>query len=231
MIKMRIYNLENDIDFTEKYINILEIENNSIFSKTVYLINRIIKYSEESDEIILIEDNKRLTLNKEAMIIHDVFNIDINETKILKSLYIDIDKQYKQENYDMKIVEKFNDTIKSIDEIISSYDFEFEYKREVTIKDILKVVNLKLDNNYYDNPFDNIICLFELVSIFKLYKLIILVNIKCYFKEEELIEIYKAAKYRGINLLIIESIVDEKIKYLENKLSIDNDYDEFISKM
>ncbi|MBZ9607279.1 type II-A CRISPR-associated protein Csn2 [Clostridium estertheticum] len=99
------------------------------------------------------------------------------------------------------------------------------------MKELLKTINFKFDSNYYDNPFDNIMGIFDLVSTFKLYKVIIVVNAKCYFKEEELEEIYKAAKYRNINLLLIESIIDAQLKYLENKLSIDNDYDEFIFKM
>lgn len=231
MIKLKIFPLENDIEFNENYINILEIENKKMFSQLIYSLNRLINYNEESEELILLEGNKKLSLCKEILLIHNLFNIDINESKILKTLHQDIENQYKQEYSEMNLLEKFSDIIKNINEIISGYDFEFEYKREITIKEILKTIGFKFDSNYYDNPFDNIMCIFDLVSTFNLYKVIILVNAKCYFKEEELVEIYKAAKYRNINLLIIEPIVDGKLKYLENKLSIDNDYDEFILKM
>ncbi|MBU3193411.1 type II-A CRISPR-associated protein Csn2 [Clostridium algidicarnis] len=231
MIKLSVFPLENDIEFSENYVNILEIENKKMFSQFVYSLNRIINYNEESEEVILLEGNKRLSISKDVMLIHDLFNIDVNESKILKALHLDIENQYKQEYSEVNLLEKFNDVIKNINDIISSYDFEFEYKKEITIKELLKTINFKFDSNYYDNPFDNIMCIFDLVSTFNLYKVIIVVNAKCYFEEEELEEIYKAAKYRNINLLIIEPIIEVQLKYLENKLSIDNDYDEFIFKM
>ncbi|MBB6714041.1 type II-A CRISPR-associated protein Csn2 [Clostridium gasigenes] len=231
MIKLRIFPLENDIEFNEDYINILEIEDKKMFAQFIYSLNRLINYNEESEEIILLEGNKRLSISKDVMLIHDLFNVDVNESKILKALHLDIENQYRQEYSEVNLLEKFSDVIQNINDIVASYDFEFEYKREITIKELLKTINFKFDSNYYDNPFDNIMCIFDLVSTFKLYKLIVVVNAKCYFKEEELVEIYKAAKYRNINLLIIEPIVDINLKYLENKLSIDNDYDEFILKM
>ncbi|MEG1142104.1 MAG: type II-A CRISPR-associated protein Csn2 [Clostridia bacterium] len=231
MIKLKVFHIENDIDFDENYINVLEIENKKMFTQFIYSLNRLINYTEESEEIILLDGNKKLSICKEVMLVYDLFNININEGKILKILYQDIEYQYKLEHAEINLLEKFSDIIKNINYITLNYDFEFEYKREITIKELLKAISFKFNNNYYDNPFDNIIAIFDLIATFKLYKVIILVNIKCYFKEEELIEIYKAAKHRNLNLLIIEPIVDEKLKYLENKLSIDNDYDEFILKI
>ncbi|MBZ9607274.1 type II-A CRISPR-associated protein Csn2 [Clostridium estertheticum] len=130
MIKLRIFPLENDIEFNENYINILEIENKTMFTPLIYSLNRLINYNEESEAVILLEENKRLSISKDVIIIHDLFNIDVNESKILKALHLDIENQYMQQYSEMNLLENFTEVIKNINDIISSYDFEFEYKKE-----------------------------------------------------------------------------------------------------
>ena len=89
---------------------------------------------------------------------------------------------------------------------------------------------MKFNEYYYDNPFDNIICLFDLISNFKLYKIIVLVNLKLFFNDEEIVEIYKSALQRNIKLLVIEYSEENYLLEYENKLYIDNEFDEFVLK-
>lgn len=231
MINMKIFSFENEIEFDEDYVNVLEIEDRSMFKHIISELNQLINYNDEnSEEIILIEGNKKLDFFNNTILIYDCFNINFNETKILKQLYSDIEKRYRTEYTEEDIQKYYNSILLNINKILFDYEFEFEYKETIEIKEILKAIGLRFSTQYYNKPLDNIIYLFDVVANFKLYKILIFVNIKCYFKEDELEELYKAAKYREINVLFIESQVDHKLNHLEKKLLVDEDFDEFIFK-
>lgn len=232
MIKLRIFAFENEIMFEENYVNILEISNKSMFNHIVYSLNKLTNNKEmELEEFVLEEDNKKLNFFNDTLIKYDCFNIDFNDIKFIKSIYANIEDIYKME-YERKeeLQRCYNSLLENVNKILIDYDYELEYKSEVQVKDILKAIGLKFNKEYYDKPLENIVCLFELVSTFKLYKVLIFINVKCFFTDNELQELYKSAKYRNINVLFIESQVDNEIRTFEKKLYIDGDFDEFVIK-
>lgn len=178
--------------------------------------------------MVLLNCDNRLEVSKNILVVSDFYNIDINSNKILKSLHKDIEMQYNYEYGENNLFINLQNIFNNIEEVLCSYDFELEYKRELKVSEILKAIGLKFNEYYYDNPFDNIICLFDLVSNFKLYKVVVLVNLKLFFNENEIIEIYKSALQRKINLLVFEFGEESKILKYENKIYIDNDFDEFV---
>lgn len=230
MITLRFVCFENLIEFDERYINIIEIEEKELFKKSVYLINKYSKNIEDGNDIVLLDNDNRLEISKNILVVNDFYNININSKNILKSLYNDIQIQYNYEYGDDDLLINLKNIFKNIEEILLSYDFDLEYKRELKISEILKVIGLKFNEYNYDNPFDNIMCLFELISSFKLYKVIVLVNLKLFFNEDEIIEIYKSALHRDIKLLVFECSKESKLLQYENKIYIDNGFDEFVFK-
>lgn len=232
MIKFRIFAFENEIIFDDNYINILEISNKSMFKHIVYTLNKLVNDKDvESEEFLLEENSKVLSFSNDVLMIYDCFNIDFNDSKFIKHIYTDIENIYKMETEGWEELQKYyNYLLTNINKILVDYDYELECKSQVQVKDILKAVGLKFNMEYYDKPLENLICLFDLVSTFKLYKVLILANAKCFFNNEELEQLYRAAKYRDINVLFIESQVDNNLKLLENKLYVDEDFDEFILK-
>lgn len=230
MITLRFVHFENLIEFDERYINIVQIADKELFKKSVYLINKYSKNIEEGNEIVLLNNDNRLEISKNILVVNDFYNIDINSNKILKSLYNDMEMQYNYEYGEDNLLINLENIFKNIGEILCFYDFELEYKRELKVSEILKAIGLKFNEYHYDNPFDNIICLFDLISNFKLYKIIVLVNLKSFFNDEEIVEIYKSALQRNIKLLVIEYGEENYLLGYENKLYIDNEFDEFVFK-
>lgn len=227
MMKLVSELLDSPIEFNENYINILEINDKKLFNKMVYSLNKSINLNEDIEGIYLLENNTEINLSKNSIIIYDFFNIDVNQSKMLKALYEDIAKEYRFNYDDETIISIQKNLIGSVREILMEYDYEFTQKETVDIKDLLKIMELKFDINYYDKSIENIFLLIDLVSAFNLYKLVVLVNAKCYFNSEEINEIYKMSKYKRINLLLVEFYKDETKKTLENKILIDEDFDEF----
>lgn len=230
MISLRFNNIENIINFDERYINILEIADKNLFKAVTYNINKCVK-DKENKNIIMFDDDKVIDIDKEIFIVNDFFNIDLNNTKVLKLLHKDIslkyNLEYEKENLLLQITDVYNDLI----DILNLYEFNFTHKEEVNIEDLIKILNIKFDENIYDNPFDNLMYLFDVVSNFKICKVIILINAKLFFNEKELYEIYKVALYKDIKLLLVEYGSDDELLNFENKLCIDGDFDEFEIKV
>ena len=95
---MKIFSLENDITFTEEYINVLQIQDKKLFTNVINSLNDNINNIEDTKERIIILDNDiEIKIEKEVLLIIDVFNIDFNQKKIQSALYNKIEKIYKHE--------------------------------------------------------------------------------------------------------------------------------------
>ena len=90
---MKIFSLENDITFTEEYINVLQIQDKKLFTNVINSLNDNINNIEDTKERIIILDNDiEIKIEKEVLMIIDVFNIDFNQKKIQSALYNKIEK-------------------------------------------------------------------------------------------------------------------------------------------
>lgn len=90
---MKIFSLENDIIFKEEYINVLQIQDKKLFTNVINSLNDNINNIEDTKERIIILDNDiEIKIEKEVLMIIDVFNIDFNQKKIQSALYNKIEK-------------------------------------------------------------------------------------------------------------------------------------------
>lgn len=227
MISLMIDLIESDIKFVEEYVTVLEIYERNLFNKIIYRLNKAIICGEDVEGINLYNDNIEMTLGKVALMVYDIFNPNVNQNKIIKSLYESVSKGYYASFDEEEVFNSQKAILQSVNDILMEYEYELTRRDVLDIKDILKIMDVKFNTDYYDNPLENIYLLFDLMNNFNICKVLILVNCKCYFNDEELEEVYKMAKYKGINLLLIESYRDEKLRSLEKKIIIDEDFDEF----
>lgn len=219
--------LEESIKFHKGKVNLLEINNKELFNKLIYMLNRNINIDDLNDEVYLYEDNIEISINKNCMLIYDFFNVFANQSKILKRFYEDIAKEYSYVYEEEGIIKLQKKLLQSIKDILMEYDYELTYKEFMDIKDILKILDVKFNKNFYDKPLDNLFLLIDLISNFNICRLIILVNAKCFFSKQELDELYKIIIYKRINVLFIEYYKDELSNNYESKILIDEDFDEF----
>ncbi len=224
-----ISGIESQIDFNNQFINILEIENKKFFKTLVSEIYNIAELNYESNKIILTEEDSILNLSKNVMLLFDIFNIDFNNKKILNKIFSKIVNNIKMEkSIDNKYDEITLEILSYMREQLNELTFEYTIKENIEVEDILKIINFKIDTEYYSSIDEKIMFLIDLISEFSLVKVLILVNIRIYFNEEELIEIYKYCNYKEVNILLIENNISEKVLKYEKKLYIDNDFDDFL---
>lgn len=226
---MKIFSLENDIIFKEEYINVLQIQDKKLFTNVINSLNDNINNIEDTKERIIILDNDiEIKIEKEVLMIIDVFNIDFNQKKIQSALYNKIEKIYKQEFERMSEFQIIFQKLQlNVLDVFNEFPFEFNYKESIGIQEYLKLLGLKISNNKGE-IIDTVFSLIDVVEYLSAAKLLVFVNLKLYPSDDELNEIYKYAMYKKVNILLIET--GEEKEPLENEkiLYIDSDYDEIV---
>ena len=224
-MKLKINGFENEILFTEKNVNILTIKNTKCFSHILQILNDKINGSESNEIFLLDENNEEMNMSKEIQMVLDIFNIDYNSKKILNKIY-NIIATNIQKNQDFEIEKMILNLRNYIIEEINELPFEFVMKNELEITGILKLYNLKIDEENYTNILEKIEILIDILSTLDIAKILIIPNLKLFLSEEELVELYKYSLYNNINLLLIERHEENKLKY-ENCIIIDENFYDF----
>lgn len=225
-MKLRINGFENEIEFNQDKVNVLQIKDAKCFSHMLEILNEKINGA-ESEEIFLIDENsKELNMSKEMYIVFDLFNIDYNSKKVLGKLY-DIIKENIEKNQDLAIENMLTKIRNYLIEEINELPFEFVIKQDIEIIDVLKIFGLKIDNQSYNSVLERVEILIDIISTIEIAKILVIPNLKQYLSKNELLELYKYSLYNNINLLLLERDNNENLKY-ESILCIDNEYDDYV---
>ena len=224
-MKMNINYLENNIILSDDYIFAIEVENKNYFYRIINELNLISNGDEISNIDFFDRDGKEINLSNKINLIIDYFNIDFNSKKILNSLYKSI-----KDNIDEEIKLKLNSNYKKFCELISKtltgYDFPLVINEEFDLDNIFKL--LKISINDKNNLLDNLLLLIDIENLFKVNQLLVLVNLKSYLSNNELVEFYKYSIYNEIKVILIDSQCYGATIKNEKKLIIDSNLDEFL---
>lgn len=225
-MKLKITGFNNELEFYDGKINILCIKDTKCFTNIIQKINYKIE-GIENEEIFLLDDmNNEMKMQKEMLMIIDLFNIDFNSKKILGKLY-DIISESIENSDNTKIQNMLIEIRKSIIDEINEFPFEFTMSDNVDIVNMLKLYNLKIDKLAYETILEKIEFLIDLNTTLNIFSIIVIPNLKIYLSQKELIELYKYSLYNNVNLLLIEKDINEKLNY-EQVLIIDEEFDDYI---
>lgn len=228
-IKLQIYAFENEIIFSEDYINILTIEDKTLYSNIVESFSKSIIGEKPQETLILTEGDEILNISKNVMLIVDPFNIEFNSKNILAKLTDDISKIFLMEDeIRIETQELYQSIIKNVYKIVSEYPFEITLKEEQKIQDIIKNLSLKINSNFYSKLIDKLFGIIDISSSLKIYKLLVFVNLKLFLNPKQIEEFYKYSKYHHQQIILLENVKNCVSLNYEKHLTIDNDYYETI---
>lgn len=213
---------ENAFELKFKELNILVIENKQFFRRLIYDLKESVSGNESYFKII--ENLEEKDLSKMSVFITDVFDININESKIINKIYnILIEESNGSELYDQKI--KFEKEInKFIEELIFRFDYDLTYDH-IDYKNIFKGVNLHIEDNFQGLMEK----LLEYIDIsYKLLdkKIFFILNLNCYFNSDELEELKRYLCYNNVVVVLLQNRLDSEIQKSENIKIIDSDLDD-----
>ncbi len=210
------------IQLDENIVNVLVVENKKLFREMIQQFMQALLGL--NSKWILSEDSKAISLNKSAAIIADPLNVDLNERKLLDGLYNEMGNIAVNENHYMETFLIRNNLLTYVNNVMHDVDYPFLEVSEISISNLFKLSGVRFES-YEGELLEKIVSYAYLCTRFKRCRLIVFVNLKIYFSDEELAEFYKDMLYKKIHILLVENretsrLTNEKITVIDNDLCV-----------
>ncbi|MDO4920881.1 MAG: type II-A CRISPR-associated protein Csn2 [Phascolarctobacterium sp.] len=210
------------IQLDENMINVLVIENKKLFREMLQQFMQALLGLDS--KWILSEASKAISLNKSAVIIADPLNIDLNERKLLDGLYNEMGTIAVDESHCMETSKIRNNLLTYVNSVMHEVDYPLLEANEISILNLFKLAGVRFEP-YEGELLEKIVSYAYLCTRFKRCRLIVFVNLKTYFSDEELGEFYKDMLYKKIHILLVENretprMTNEKIMVIDNDLCV-----------
>ena len=212
--------LNNEIIFEENKVNLLVVENKKKF---VEFIQEIIKQINGNEgKFFLFDKNTELKIYNKVEIIKDIFDLDINNKKILNKIYheleeLSIDSEFLLETKNME-----SNLLKYIYCLIEKYDYPLEIIEGLDLKEIFKLLSVKL-SLCFSNKIEEILEYIDLVSRILKKEIFVLVNFHIFLEKDDIVALCRECFYKKIKLLFVENQKPDIINNEEKLFIIDND--------
>lgn len=220
--------MDKEIVFNDtKRVNAIHFEDKTIFSKMVFGIQNVCNGNTVEDSISITDENMESQI-KNCVFVWDLFNINLNDKRIMNELVKYVQRELNSDMEQLKeFASHYSYCVNEIEKLTLELPIEVSCSHELNIPDFLKAMSLKVSDTFSDTLLDKVHRYIDIIKFIGIAKLIIFVNMKQFFNEQELIEIYKYAMYNEINILLLESSDCNKALEYEHVIVIDKDYEEF----
>lgn len=195
------------------------IENADFYQRFVYGIKNQI---DNGDEFFIYSENyiPQKTLPK-AILITDLFNLDINDKKIISFLYKKIEKESMI--IKRKELDELNESlINFLDGINDLYGYNFVYNENISLIGLFKIYDLKHDiitSSFLEALIHYLKIISELCNISLFFTL----NLNSMLSKDEIAYLYKELDLLNIDLINISPYFRRQSSENERNIIIDHD--------
>lgn len=192
-------NWQRKIEIEDNIIYTLVFENKKYYRENI--IELINQHKGKEGSFILSNDNKEISFDKNSYIITDIFNIDINNKKVLSKIYSSLLKEIVE---DISSYNKLSTNIRVyFEKLIFNSSLEIDQGEEIDMSLLLKLGDFKIHVEN-DDILEKFVKFLKVLSELCGYKIIFVVGLHTVFTQEEIIEIYKEVCLNKINIINIE---------------------------
>ena len=192
-------NWQRKIEIEDNIIYTLVFENKKYYRENIIELINQDKGNEGS--YILSNDNKEISFDKNSYIITDIFNIDINNKKVLTKIYSSLLKEIVED------ISSYNELTTNIrvyfEKLIFNSSLEIEQGEEIDMSSLLKLGDFKIHVEN-DDILEKFLKFLKVLSELCSYKIIFVVGLHTVFTQDEIIEIYKEVCLNKINIINVE---------------------------
>ncbi len=192
-------NWQRKIEIEDNIIYTLVFENKKYYRENI--IELINQHKGNEGRYILSNDNKEISFDKNSYIITDIFNIDINNKKVLSKIYSSLLKEIVED------ISSYNELSTNIrvyfEKLIFNSSLEIEQGEEIDMSSLLKIGDFKIHVEN-DDILEKFIKFLKVLTELCSYKIIFVVGLHNVFTKDEIIEIYKEVCLNKINIINIE---------------------------
>jgi CRISPR-associated protein Csn2 len=212
--------LEKPIKLDENTLNVLVIESQKAFSG---FIKELFEQSNGGEgNFIISEDLDRLSVEKDVELILEPFSIELNNRKIISRLYKQLEHTAVSEDFYLDYNKASNQILSFIEKISQTTENKMVYSQNVDLSALFKAVDLSIEEDY-ENLVEKIHDYMSVIQEFEQVSFFIFVNLKKFISSEELKELFKAASYKKMHLLLLENVVHDDPIACEKRYIIDSD--------
>lgn len=193
-------NWQRQIVLEDNLIHTIVFENKKYYRESILELIR--QHKGYEGNFILSNNNKEVSFDKNSYFISDLFNIDINNKKIITKVYGELLRNA------LDNIAEYNKIISYIREyfetLVFNNNLDLEYNDEIEANSLLKIGDFKIqigESNYLEKLIKFLKVLVELCNI----KVIFIVGLYRVFSVEEVGKIYKEVCLNKINIINIES--------------------------
>lgn len=193
-------NWQRQIVLEDNLIHTIVFENKKYYRENILELIRQHKGLEGN--FILSNNNKEVSFDKNSFFITDLFNIDINNKKIITKVFGELLKIVTD---DIAEYNKITSYIREYFEtLVFNNNLDLEYNDEIEANSLLKLGDFKIqfeESNYLEKLIKFLKVLVELCNI----KVIFIVGLYRVFSVDEIEKIYKEVCLNKINIINVES--------------------------
>ena len=216
--------LSEPLYLSEKYINVLSIENKALFRR---FIKAMLNGEPEEENFIFSENYKPLPYRKNICFLYDCYNLSFSSS-FMKKIYDDMATFCSDEMLDRTIALKKAVT-DFISKVTEEFDFDFIYNDDVSLQDVFKIQNVRPDTNS-QGVLESLYEYIVLIQKYTPVRCFVISGLHQNFSTTELEAFYKELIDRKIRLLVVESTTDFVPSLFEELTIIDEDLCEIVEK-
>ena len=207
------------IEFQENQIPVIVIEDEKYYREIILEISEQILTAR--GRFVLSEGDNILALDKKSYIVHSPFVTDYEDSRLLKRIYKELEEVATGEEYlnTQEVSAKIEQYVYKLSDYL---DYDITIDSNIDLQSVFKSAGIKLayDDTDLITRFVDYLCLLHgLMGI----DLFISVGMRSFFRDDELMEIYKTLAHNKINLLLLENRINNEIIPYERILTIDSD--------
>ncbi len=224
-MNLKVDYFDNKMEFSNDYVNVIEIDNKKYFYRFVTNLFEIVNEGFSENINFFDSDGNEKSLNNRIKIFVDYFNLGFDSKKNLT----DVSKYVSSiidENDKLLLQNEYKKIIKIYKKILNDIDLPVHIDEEINTDNFSKLMKLGIDKR--SDLLDNLFLLIDIEKVFKSNNLLVFVNLKQYLTRSELIELYKYSVYNQINIMLVDSQNYGGTLNYEKKLIIDENLDEFV---
>ena len=192
-------NWQRKIEIEDNIIYTVVFENKKYYRENI--IELINQHRGNEGSYIFSNDNKEISFDKNSYIITDIFNIDINNKKVLSKIYSSLLKEIVED------VSSYNELSTNIrvyfEKLIFNSSLEIEQNEEIDMSSLLKLGDFRVHVEN-DDILEKFLKFLKVLTELCGYKIIFVVGLHNVFTQNEIIKIYKEVCLNKINIINIE---------------------------
>lgn len=202
-MKLVHMDIECQMTLSSQWIFEWIIESPELFSKYVCEISSQIHGSE--GRFVLSEKEKELELSKYAEVIVNPLSLDLNDRRIQKKLYMELADFAKGEELFLATQEMKAALQRYFLQLEYTSGYTLETDSEIDVTAIFKAIGIQIEG-VEDDFFGGLLQYIQIMADLMGKKLIVLVNIRSYLNEVQVIQLLEMTNYNEIALLLIENV-------------------------